>query len=73
MTSHCDSHSTTDVKPETLPVVLAGDGIPHDKYNTHGIAHALTHRKDDIIYMHRQLVQRFKYIYWSWAKGLVLL
>ena len=38
MTSHLDSHTTTDVKPEMIPGVQTGNGIPHDKYNIHGIA-----------------------------------
>ena len=28
--------------------VFTGNGIPHDKYNIRGIAHARTNRKDDI-------------------------
>ena len=38
MTSHLDSHTTTDVNPD----------IPHDRYNIRGVAHACTNRKDDI-------------------------
>ena len=48
MTSHLDSHTTTDVKPEMIPGVLTGNGIPRNKYNIRGIAHARTNRKDDI-------------------------
>ena len=48
MTSPHDSHSTTDVKPEMIPCVLTGNGIPHVKYDIRGIAHAYTNRKDDI-------------------------
>ena len=33
MTSHHDRHTTTDVKPEMIPGVWAGKGIPHDKYD----------------------------------------
>ena len=54
MTSHCDSQTTTDVKPEMIPGVQTGNGIPHDKYNIRGIAHARTNRKDDI-FMQRRL------------------
>ena len=54
MTSHRDSHITTDVQPEMIPGVQTGNGIPHDKYNTHGIANARTNRKDDI-FMQRRL------------------
>ena len=55
MTSHLDSHGTTDIKPEMLSGVQTGNGTPHDKYNIRGIAHARTNRKDDI-FMQRQLV-----------------
>ena len=48
MTSQRDSHTTTDVKPEIIPGVQTGNGIPHDKYNIRGIVHACTNRKDDI-------------------------
>ena len=36
MTSHNDSHTTTDVKPEMIPGVQTRNGIPHDKYNIRG-------------------------------------
>ena len=48
MTSYLDSHTTTDVKPEMLSSVQTRNGIPHDKYNICGTAHARTNRKDDI-------------------------
>ena len=55
MTSHHDSQTTTNVKLEIIPGVLAGNGIPHDKYNIRGIAaHARTNKKDDI-FMQRRL------------------
>ena len=54
MTSHNDSHTTTDVKPGMIPGVQTRNGIPHDKYNRHGIAHARANSKDDI-FMQRQL------------------
>ena len=53
MTSHLDSQTTTDVKPEMIPGVQTGNGIPHDKYNICGIAHARTNRKDDIFIQRR--------------------
>ena len=56
MTSHRDSHTTTDVKPEMIPGILTGNGIPHAKYDVRGIAHERTNRKDDI-FMQRQLGQ----------------
>ena len=48
MTSQRDSHTTTDVKPEIIPGVQTGNGMPHDKYNICGIDHVCTNRKDDI-------------------------
>ena len=54
MTSYLDSQTTTDVKPEMIPGVQTGNGIPHDKYDIRGIAHARTNRKDDI-FMQRRL------------------
>ena len=54
MTSHLDSHTTTDVKPEMIPGVLTGNGIPHDEYNIRGIVHKCTNRKDNI-FMQRRL------------------
>ena len=67
MTSHLDSHKTTDIKPEMLSGVLTGNGTPHAKYNIYGIAHARTNRKDDI-FMQRQPVQNFTYIL-EWGQG----
>ena len=61
MTSHRDSHTITDVKPEIIPGVQTGNGIPHDKYNIRGIAHVRTNRKDDI-FMQRRLVQNFTFM-----------
>ena len=61
MTSHLNSHRTTDIKPEMLSGVQTENGTPHDKYNIRGIAHVRTNRKDDI-FMHRRLVQSFTYI-----------
>ena len=48
MTSHHDSHTITDVKPEIIRGVQTGNGMPHDKYNICGIDHVCTNRKDDI-------------------------
>ena len=61
MTSHLNSHRTTDIKPEMLSGVQTGDGTPHDWYNIHGIAHTPTKRKDNI-FMQRRLAQSFIYI-----------
>ena len=54
MTSHLEGHTTTDVKLDMLSGVQTGNGIPHDRYNIRGIAHARTNRKDDI-FMQRRL------------------
>ena len=54
MTSHLDSHKTTDIKPETLSCVQTGNGTPHGKYDICGIPHVRTNRKDDI-FMQRRL------------------
>ena len=40
MTSHLNSHGTTDIRPEMLSGVQTGNGTPHDKYNIRGIASA---------------------------------
>ena len=58
MTSHLNSHQTTDIKPEMLSGVQTGNGIPHDKYNIRGIGHEQTIRKDNI-FMQRRLGQIF--------------
>merc|ERR1711954_184270 len=71
MTSHLNSHRTTDIKPEMLSGVQTGNGSPHDKYNIRGIAHGRTNRKDDI-FMQRRLEQNFTLI-WKWGQGTCLL
>ena len=48
MTSHHNSHTTTDVKPEMILGVETGNGNQHNKYDICGIAQARTDRKDDI-------------------------
>ena len=58
MTSHRDSHSINDVKPEMIPGVQTGNGIPHDKYNIRGIAHVRTNRKDDIFRQRRLYIDK---------------
>ena len=69
MTSHLNSHRTTDIKPEMLSCVQTGNGTPHDIYNIRGIAHTQTNRKDEI-FMQSQLVQNFTFIL-EGVKGLV--
>ena len=44
MTSHLDSHTTTDIKPDMLSGVQTGNGISHDRYDIRGIAHACANR-----------------------------
>ena len=65
--SHLDSHTTTDVKPDMLLGVQTGNGIPDDKYDIRGIAHAPTNRKDDI-FTQRRLGQIFTCIL-KWGQG----
>ena len=65
MTSHLDSHGTTDVILDMLSGVQTGNGIQHDKYNLHGIVHVHVYRKEDI-FMRRQLSKSFTYI---WGQG----
>ena len=67
LTSHLNSHRTTDIKPEMLSGVQTGNGTLHDKCNIHGIAHARTNRKDDF-FMQRRLVQNFTFIL-EWGQG----
>ena len=67
MTSHLNSHRTTDIQPEMLSGVQTGNGTPHDKYNIRGIAHTRTNRKEDI-FMQRRLLQNFTFIL-EWGHG----
>ena len=67
MTSHLNSHRTTDIKPEMLSGVQTGNGTQHAIYNICGIAHARTNRKDDI-FMQRRLVQNFTFVL-EWGQG----
>ena len=58
MTSHLDSHTTTDGEPEIIPGVLTLNGIPLDEYNIRGIAHVRTNSKDDIFMQRRLLIDK---------------
>ena len=69
MTSHLNSHRTTDIEPEMLSGVQTGNGTPHDKYSVRGITHAQTNRKDDNSYKDDQC--KTLHLYWSGVKGLV--
>ena len=52
MTSHLDSHTTTDIKLDILSDVKPE--MEFHMYNIRGIAHAHTNRKNDI-FMQRRL------------------
>ena len=52
-TSHLDSHSTTDPKPEILSAVLTGNRISHDQRNVRGIMQLHVCRKDNIFRQRR--------------------
>ena len=69
MTSHLESHKTTDVKPDMLSGVQTGNGIPHDRYDIRGIVHGCTNRKDDIFMQRRQA--QILHVYWRGGKGHV--
>ena len=58
MTSHLDSHGTTDIKPEMLSGVQTGNGIQHVEYDIRGIAHVHVHayRKEDTFIQSRLLL-----------------
>ena len=43
-----------------IPGIETGNGIQHDEYNIHGIAHVQAYRKDDIS-MQRRLLKSFTY------------
>ena len=47
-TSHLDSRTSNDVKPQMLSGVQTGNIIPHDEYNVPDIAHVGTYIKDGI-------------------------
>ena len=65
MTSHLDSHMTTDVKPDMLSGVQTGNGIPHDRYNIRGIAHQIRSDGPPSIRTHYFLFIRYE------AKSLI--
>ena len=54
MTSHLDSHRTTDIKPDLLSGVQTGNGSPNDTYDIRGTARVRTNRKYNI-FMQRQM------------------
>ena len=56
MTSHLNSHGTTDIKPEMLSGVLTGNRTQHVEHNIRGIAHVHAYRKDDSFMQKRLLL-----------------
>ena len=69
MTSHLDSHRTTDIKPEMLSGVQTEMELHMIKYNIHGMAHARQNIKEDI-FMQRRILQSFTYIF-KWRPGIM--
>ena len=69
MTSHLNSHGTTDIEPEMLSVVQTGNGTQYYKYDLRGIALACTNRKDNIFILEDW--RKTLHLYWSGVKGLV--
>ena len=53
MTSHRNSNTATDVKPEMIPCVKTGNEIEHKKYDVRGIAQARTDRNNHILMQRR--------------------
>ena len=49
MTPQLDRRSETDLKPEMLSAVQAGNRVGRDERNVHGIGHAHMFRKDDLL------------------------
>ena len=70
MTSHIDSHGTTDIKLKMLSGVQTGYGIQHEEYDIHGIVHVHVHAywKGDSS-MQRQLLKSFTYTRWQGMKS----
>ena len=64
MTSHLDSHTTTDV----MSGVQTGNGIPHERYDIRLLAYGHANQKD-VIFMQRELGQIFTYIF-NWGQGI---
>ena len=60
MTSHLDSHKTTDIKPEMLSGVQTGNGTPHGKYDICDIAQA---HKQKSRHFHAKTASAKLYIY----------
>ena len=58
--NYFDSHTTTDVKQDMLPGGKTGNGIPHDKFNICGIAHAYKKRRQ---HFHAKTTRANLYMY----------
>ena len=75
MTSHRDSHTIIDVKPEIIPGVQNGNGISHDKYNIRGTRHCPYRHKQKRRYFHAKTntTSAKLYIYIGvWARDLYI-
>ena len=70
MTSHLNSHGTTDIKPEMLSGVQTGHGTPHDKYNIRGIARAYKQKRR---HFHAKTTGAKLYIFIGVGQGTCLL
>ena len=60
MTSHLNSHGTTDIEPEMLSVVQTGNGTQHYKYYLRGIALTCTKERR---HFHAKTTSAKLYIY----------
>ena len=72
MTSHLNSHRTTDIKPEMLSGVQTGNGTPHDKYSICGYA-ALPMREqtERTTFSCKDDLCKTLHLYWSGVKRLI--
>ena len=68
MTSHLDSHTTTNVKSEMLSGVKTGNRIPHMIILIYTALCICVHNRKDYIFVQRWLVQSFKCIR-VWGQG----
>ena len=51
MTSHLNSHGTTDIKLEMVSGVQTGNGTLHDKYSIRGIAQPMHAQTEKMIFL----------------------
>ena len=64
MTYHRDSHTTTDVKPEMIPGLKTGNGIPHNRYTALPM-HAQTKKQ----HCHAKMTRANLYMYIGLVKN----